>query len=149
MGTTFGDIINFAIEKEKEAAELYTKLVEMVQKPNAKTMFKELATEEVKHRKFFEGLREDQVPDLPLRKVTDLMISNYLVDIELQPDMEYQDILILAMKREESAVNLYKDMASKVAEPKMNKLLQFMSQEEAKHKLRLETEYDKNVLKED
>ena len=53
------------------------------------------------------------------------------------------------MKREESAVNLYKDMASKVADPKINKLLQFMSQEEAKHKLRLETEYDKNVLKED
>ncbi|MBM3213042.1 hypothetical protein FJZ33_12530 [Candidatus Poribacteria bacterium] len=63
--------------------------------------------------------------------------------------MEYQDILIMAMKREESAVKLYTDLASRVQEPKMNKLLQFMAQEESKHKLRLETEYDKNVLRED
>ncbi len=147
MGATFGDIINFAIEKE--AAELYTKLIGMAKKPNAKTMFQELAAEEVKHRRFFEGLREDQVPDLPIRKVTDLMISNYLVDVQFKPDMEYQDILIFAMKREESSVRLYTDMASKIQEPEMNKLLKFMAQEEAKHKLRLETEYDKNVLRED
>jgi len=117
-GRTDEQIISFAIEKEKEAAELYTKLVGMAKKPNAKTMFQELAAEEVKHRKFFEGLREDQVPNLPLRNVTDLMISDYLVDVEFKQDMEYQDILILAMKREESAVKLYADMASKVNQDK-------------------------------
>lgn len=149
MQETFEQIINFAIEKEKEAADLYTRLIGMAKKPNAKTMFQELAAEEEKHKRFFEGLREDQIPDLPLRKVMDLKISDYLVDVEFKTDMEYQDILIMAMKREESAVKLYTDLASKVQEPKMNKLLQFMAQEESKHKLRLETEYDKNVLRED
>jgi len=146
---TFEQIIIFAIEKEKEAADLYTRLIGIVKKPNSKTMFQELAAEEEKHKKFFEGLREDQIPVLPLRKVTDLKISDYLVDVEFTTDMEYQDILIMAMKREESAVKLYTDLASRVQEPKMNKLLQFMAQEESKHKLRLETEYDKNVLRED
>lgn len=149
MQETFEQIIIFAIEKEKEAADLYTRLIGIVKKPNSKTMFQELAAEEEKHKKFFEGLREDQIPVLPLRKVTDLKISDYLVDVEFTTDMEYQDILIMAMKREESAVKLYTDLASRVQEPKMNKLLQFMAQEESKHKLRLETEYDKNVLRED
>jgi rubrerythrin len=53
------------------------------------------------------------------------------------------------MKREESAVKLYNDMAEKAQTPELQKLLKFMSQEEARHKLRLETEYDENVLRED
>ena len=51
--------------------------------------------------------------------------------------------------REESAVKMYNDMAAKITDPKLEKVLKFMAQEEAKHKLRLETEYDQNILGED
>jgi rubrerythrin len=115
----------------------------------AKVMFNELRAEEIKHRESLEGMTEQRVPDLPLQEVTDLKISDYLVEVDLKPDMDYQDILIVAMKREESAVKLYNDMAEKAQTPKLQKLLKFMSQEEARHKLRLETEYDENVLRED
>ena len=149
MEATFGNIIAFAIENEKEAFEVYGKMQEMAQKQSAKVMFGELAAEEAKHKEFLEGLTEETVPDLPLQMVADLKISDYLVDVDFKPNMEYQDILIMAMKKEESAVNLYKDMASQVESPKLQKFLIYMSQEEAKHKLRLETEYDDNVLRED
>ena len=149
METTFEGIISFAIEKENEAAEIYKSMSSLVKKPSAKTMFNELAAEEIKHRELLEGVTEEKVPDVQLKKVTDLKISDYLVDISFKSDMEYQDILIMAMKREESSVRLYNDMATKLRNPKLQKLLKFMAQEEAKHKLRLETEYDKNVLKED
>ena len=149
MGITFEDIIYFAIAEESGANELYKKMSDCVERPNAKVMFDELAAEEVKHKEFFEKLSEERVSDLPLEKVTDLKISDYLVDIPFRPDMEYQDILIMAMKKEESAVKLYDDMAAKVQKPELQKLLKFMAQEEAKHKLRLETEYDDIVLAED
>ena len=149
MATTFEEIISFAVEKEKEAAEFYKNMSSLVEKPNAKLMFNELAAEEIKHREFLEGITEDKVPSLPIREVTDLRISNYLVNIEFKPDMDYQDILIMAMKREEKAVSLYNDMATKVQDSKLQELLKAMAQEEAKHKLRLETEYDENVLRED
>ena len=149
MEATFEKIIAFAIENEIEAFELYKKMKEMVEKKSAKVMFGELAAEEAKHRKFLEGLAEDSVPDLPLQEVTDLRISNYLVDVDFKPNMEYQDILIMAIKKEESAVNLYKDMSAQVESGELKKLLTFMSQEESRHKLRLETEYDDIVLKED
>lgn len=149
MEATFENIISFAIEKEKEAAELYRKMSSIAKKANAKVMFNELTAEEVKHRKFLEGVTEQNIPELPLKEVTDLRISDYLVDVSFKPDMDYQDILIMAMKREESAVKLYNDMAAMVQEPKLKELLTFMAQEEARHKLRLETEYDENVLAED
>ncbi len=149
MEATFKSIIAFAIENEKEALELYEKVRDLAQKQSAKVMFDELAAEEVKHREFFEGSTGENVPDLPLQGVTDLKISDYLVDVSFKPDMGYQDILIMAMKREESAVKLYSDIAAEMTDPKLKKLLEFMAQEEAKHKLRLETEYDENVLAED
>ncbi|MFC1715301.1 ferritin family protein [Candidatus Poribacteria bacterium] len=149
MEATFKSIIAFAIENEKEALELYERMKDLAQKQSARVMFDELAAEEVKHREFFEGLTGENVPDLPLQEVTDLKISDYLVDVSFKPDMGYQDILIMAMKREESAVKLYSDIAAEITDPKLKKLLEFMAQEEAKHKLRLETEYDENVLAED
>ena len=149
MEVTFEKIISFAIEKEDEAAKLYKDLSGRVQKPNAKVMFDELAAEEVKHGEFLKGMTEKSIPDLPSEKVTDLKISDYLVETPFKPDMDYQDILIMAMKREESAVKLYNDMAMRVQAAKIKDLLKFMAQQEAKHKLRLETEYDSNILAED
>ena len=149
MGITFEDIISFAIEEESGAVKLYKRMSGLVEKPSARIMFDELAAEEAKHEEFFEKLSEERVPDLPLEKVADLKISDYLVNIPFRPDMEYQDILIMAMKKEESAVKLYNDMAAKVQRQELQKLLKFMAQEEAKHKLRLETEYDDIVLAQD
>lgn len=149
MEVTFEKIISFAIEKEDEAAKLYKDLSGRVQKQNAKVMFDELAAEEIEHGEFLKGMTEESIPDLPSEKVTDLKISDYLVDMPFKPDMDYQNILIMAMKREESAVKLYNDMATRVQGAKMKDLLRFMAQQEAKHKLRLETEYDNNILAED
>lgn len=146
MGSSFEDIISFAIEEEKGAFELYTKLGGMVEKPSAKVMFDELAGEEAKHKEFFEGIKDGKMPDLPITEVADLKISDYLVEIPFKPDMEYQDILIMAMKKEASAVKFYSDMAEETDDSELEKLLKFIALEEAKHKLRLEAEYDDVVL---
>ncbi|MBD3181812.1 rubrerythrin [Candidatus Poribacteria bacterium] len=145
---TYEEIMNFAVEKEIEAAELYKKLGGMVEKKSAQVMFSELMEEEVKHKEFLQDMSKEDIPDLKIKDTPDLKISDYLVDVEFKPDMEYQDILIMAMKREESSVKLYDDMASNASDAKLKKLLNFMSQQESKHKLRLESEYDQNVLAE-
>jgi rubrerythrin len=60
--------------------------------------------------------------------------------------MNFQDLLILAAKKEQKAVDLYADMERKVTETELKKLFQFLVQEEKTHKLRLEEEYEKHVL---
>ncbi len=146
MRSTFDDILAFAIEKEKEAVELYKKMSEFAEKSHIKAMFEDFSKEELNHVKILEELDIDNLKGRPSGKVTDLKISNYLVDIEFKEGMNYQDSLIFAMKREETSVKLYKDMLANAQDAKLKALLEFMVDEEAKHKLRLETEYDDNVF---
>jgi rubrerythrin len=56
--------------------------------------------------------------------------------------------LILAMKKEKIAFRLYNDLASASTDEPSKKLFLMLAQEEAKHKLRFEVEYDSNILKE-
>jgi rubrerythrin len=78
-----------------------------------------------------------------------LKISNYTLEEDYSPDMNYQETLLLAIKREEKSVKLYQDLSKRAAEPELKKMFQVLAQEESKHKLNLETEYDKNILTED
>lgn len=146
MGTTFQDIISFAIEWEKESAKLYEEMGKLAIKPNAKLMFKEFEKEEIKHREILENLTPEKIDKINPPQVIDLKISDYLIDMTFKPDIGYQDALIIAMKREEKAVKMYTELLTKVNDPQAQKLIQFLIQEESNHKLRLETEYDDNIL---
>jgi rubrerythrin len=68
--------------------------------------------------------------------------SDYLVEIEYQKGMHYEDMLRLAMKKEEKALKLYNELAKKTKMEDIVTLFKMLSQEEAKHKLALETLYD-------
>jgi rubrerythrin len=146
MQSKFEDIISFAIQWEEDSANLYKEMGKLAKKPNVIAMFAEFEAEETGHKKILEELSLDKLTDTQPQKVTDLKISDYLIDMTFKPDMDYQDILIIAMKREEKAIKLYTDMLTKVKDSEAQKLIQFLIQEESKHKLRLETEYDENVL---
>jgi rubrerythrin len=63
--------------------------------------------------------------------------------------MTFQDLLILAAKREQEAVLLYSGMAESVDDPELKKLFGFLIQQEKSHKLKLEKEYDEHVLEQD
>ena len=62
--------------------------------------------------------------------------------------MDYQEALILAMKKEKASFRLYNDLAATTDDADLRSLLLGLAQEEAKHKLRLEVEYDEHFLTE-
>jgi rubrerythrin len=61
--------------------------------------------------------------------------------------MDYQSALILAMKQEKAAFRLYTDLAASTDDEKVRDLFLGLAQEEAKHKLRFEVEYDDDFLR--
>ncbi|MBL7181288.1 MAG: ferritin family protein [Desulfobacterales bacterium] len=139
-------IIDFAIEKEKEAAEFYDDVSEREPFAGSKEMLKEFAAQERKHQamleKFLTQGVDQNVAEYKLKWITDIKRSNYVVDMEYQEGMGYNELLMLAMKREEKALALYNKLEKEVEDAKSKKLFQVLSQEEAKHKLFLETKYD-------
>jgi rubrerythrin len=70
-----------------------------------------------------------------------------MVDLKYKKGMTYAELLRLAMKREEKALQLYNDLASKSEKSELVKVFKMLSQEEAKHKLKLETIYDDYMAK--
>lgn len=139
-------IIDFAIEKEKEDAEFYENLSEEEAFSGSSKMFKEFAQEELKHEKMLENFKTEGVTErmaeYKLKWITDLKRSDYVVDLEYTKGMAYNEILVLAMKREEKSLKLYNDFLKQAETEDSKKLFKILCQEEAKHKLALETMYD-------
>ncbi len=141
------EILVFAIDKEKEAVAFYTDLSKK-QTTDALTLtFRELAQEEAKHVKLLTSISKNTsvIKSYALKKIPNLKISNYLVEMEYSEGMVMQDILILAMKREEMSVNLYTQLAMGSADEESAKLFKLLVQEESKHKLTFEKLYDDDL----
>jgi rubrerythrin len=66
--------------------------------------------------------------------------------VEPGPDIDYQEALILAMKKEKVAFKLYTDLSNATDDENLSALLRGLAQEEAKHKLYFETEYDEHYM---
>ncbi len=140
-------ILEFAIEKEAEAREFYLEWAAKLKDEHLRKLFRELAAEEQKHKEKLERVKGGGAFRGGAGKVTDLKIVDYMVDIAPDPDMDYQDALIIAMRRERSAFKLYNDLAAMGGAEEARELFLALAQEEARHKLRLETEYEKNIIR--
>ncbi|UCD00274.1 MAG: ferritin family protein [Phycisphaerales bacterium] len=144
---TFEDILNFAIDKEIEASQFYVALAQKMKTPAMRQVFEAFAKEELGHKAKLEAIKRGQKVE-PAQNVTDLRIADYVVDVEPGPEMSYQDALVLAMKNEKAAFRLYMDLAGQVENEDQKAIFLELAQEEAKHKLRFEIEYDETVLTE-
>ena len=78
----------------------------------------------------------------------DLKIADYVTDVAPSPDLDYQQALILAMKEEKVAFRVYTDLAGTTDDESLRTTLLGLAQEEARHKLRFEIEYDEEFLSE-
>lgn len=141
------DIIDFAIEKEREAAEFYQKISNDEEDfSGSKKMFEKFAAEEQKHEKILQEFKTKGITksleEYKLKWITDIKRSDYLVDLDYEQGMPYNEILLLAMKREEKALKLYNEFLEQADTDEGKKLFKVLCQEEAKHKLALETIYD-------
>jgi rubrerythrin len=60
--------------------------------------------------------------------------------------MDYQQALVVAMQKEKMAFKMYSDLAEQVDDENLKNTFLSLAQEEAKHKLRFELEYDEHVM---
>ncbi len=145
--STTEEILDFAIENEELAAKFYGDLSKKATDAAMKATFEDMAREEIGHKKKLQAFKESGSLEPSKEQILDLKMSDYLVDVEVSDSMEYQDVLILAMKREKAAFKLYKDMAAACRDQDLKQVLLGLAQEEAKHKLHFEIEYDDQELR--
>ena len=140
------EILDYAIEQEQQSYEFYTALSGRMERPWMSEIFKGFAKEEMGHKKKLIDIKAGKRLLAAESKVLDLKIGDYLVDIEPSADMDYQQALVVAMKKEKKAFKMYIDLSAATEDENLKATFLSLAQEEAKHKLRFEIEYDEFVL---
>jgi rubrerythrin len=140
--TSLDEVLDFAIGEEAAAASFYTRLARHADVPGMKETLEGFAQEELIHKTKLEAIKGGARFSFASQRVADLKIADYAVDVTPDPQMAYRDALILAMKKEKAAYKLYADLAEVMQDNSLVTVFLALAQEEARHKLRFEVEYD-------
>jgi rubrerythrin len=146
MADQLTELFDQAIDREIVSQAFYIAGKKMAEDPGARQLLAELAEEEGKHQKMLEELPDPTTLPDRSKPIMDLKISDYLVDLKFNSEMQYQDVMILAMKNEEKSLKFYRAWEEKTQDQGLKKLFAFLADEEAKHKYRLESIYDEKIL---
>jgi rubrerythrin len=139
-------ILDFAIAKEEEAESLYRELAESMDRPGMREAFLQFAKEEAGHKQRLLKVKAGELPTVSREKIQSLGIAKHLTEVEPSANMTYQEALQLAMSAEKAAFKMYTGLAAVTDNEAWAEVFRSLAQEEAKHKLRFEIEYDDVVL---
>ena len=138
------EILQKAIDMEVEAYEFYLALANRVESQQIRKTFEDLAEEELEHKAKLEleVMKTGRV--LPANEKVTIPEHEYIVsdDDGLALDMDYKDMLMLGMEKEESSFRTYVNWVANAHNQEHREVLLALAEEEVKHKLRFETEYD-------
>ena len=138
---SFNEVMDFAIDSEIEAVNFYKILADFVEKPEMAEVLLDLALQESGHKAQLEAVKAGSIV-IDDQEVGDLGITNKVKDVEPYAKMNYVDLLVIGMKKEEAARKLYTDLATVAQTREIRDIFLKLAQEEAEHKMRFELEYD-------
>jgi rubrerythrin len=145
----FKQALKFAIEKEVQAALLYTRMANLALDVQAKSFFIDMSKEEERHKVMLENLRERGTKEsIEFAKPLDMQIVEYLQPSKLSEDMTYQEALIYAANREKEAAEYYRHMSGVVGDETAKQLFATLAEWELTHKVFVESEYEKHFMQE-
>ena len=132
-----------------DANQFYLALAARTEKPEMRKVFEDLAGEELEHR----AKLELEIMKTGRTVSADEEARGLHTDEErniggAELDMDYKDMLMLGMEKEEAAFRTYVNLVPNVQDQESREVLLALAEEEVKHKLRFEIEYDM-LLKKD
>jgi len=137
----FKKIISKAIGAEVSAFEFYNSVSEKVKDPNLKALFRELASEEAKHKRTLEGFLAKAPDELHFAPAADYRVVDSLATPALTLDLKPIDGLVIAIKKELEAMQMYTQLANANADDAQKKVFLELASMERGHKNRLEDIY--------
>jgi rubrerythrin len=151
QSTEIEQILRQAIGFERDAHDFYIKAMAMVKLDHVKQTLSDLAKEEIKHQQNLQVLLSGNTEVIiGLRspgQIRDLKLAEYLVAPPLAEDATFQDVLIVAMKREQSSNEFYGTMARIATDESAIRLFEYLAQEELMHKSKVEALYDEVIYR--
>jgi rubrerythrin len=149
LSITLKDALEIAISEEIKAYSLYSNLSAKVKNAGTRTMLRDLADQELGHRKLLENVVAGQKFEILGHKVsgTQKGIVDFLVASEPKENATPQEVMLFAIKAEEKAYNFYTDFKNHFGATELGQLFGKLAIEEQGHKSRLETEYEEHFMR--
>jgi len=140
------EIVELCIDMEQQAIDLYAFARDQAKDEAARQKFQELVDMETIHKVALQKFDIEAYLELP---PANMKVTDYLMEPIFSENLNTQEILILAAKREDKTAKMYQDLADHFTSDKnLNTFFQMMADEELRHKHDLETEYEKEFLQE-
>ena len=140
---TLNEVLARAIQKEIGSRLLYINLSQKMKNQVAKDTFQELARQENWHQSLLEQYQRGELKagTLSRGQVLDYKIAEHLDQPEISPDMQLEDVFLLAANREMHSHELYQALAGIHPHGEMKRLLEQLASQELEHKQRVEFLY--------
>ena len=144
------EVLNFAIEQEQSEVDFYNDLADKMSKPKVELLFRDLALEKQNHILKLEVIRiNGKIDHNSYDQIKELKTEHYIADVDYSnEDPNYEDALIMAMEKEKSTFMFYWDLAERVSTPDLQDLFYMLALHEAKQKVKLEIQFDRECLEE-
>lgn len=140
---TLGAVLRFAIELEGRSAEFYQEAASLAKHSLAEGVLLALAEAKRRRKELLERSRREYINEMLLEPIAGLRGSDYLIETELYSKTTHYDTLRLAIELEENSRRFYFDGVRRVNLPELNRVFEKLGEENADHKLRLESLHNK------
>ncbi|MFP4520953.1 MAG: ferritin family protein [Fibrobacterota bacterium] len=141
--STFDSVIDFAVKKENAAESFYKDLAARPPLKQYASFFLETAAAESGHaKKLLSVQKGGKAPELPQTLINENGITDVIPMVSPGDFSSFYDVLVFCAQEEERSVKLYQDMAAKVSDSELKSLFTSLAEEEKKHKLGFEDEFN-------
>jgi len=137
----FKKIMLQAIDNEMEAYTFYRTISDKSKDKKLKDLFDELAKDEAKHKLTLEGFLTKAPDRLHFSKSQDYKVVDTFPTPPLTADLKPLDGLVIAIKKELEAMQMYTQLANTSADREQKNIFTELASMERGHKSRLEDIY--------
>lgn len=141
--TSVDEILDFCIEQEEASFKLYSALADLMEQSEMTRLFKELAALEAGHKQRFQDLKKRKIQLCVEANAPEIEFREDLPPIGPGFHMGCQQAIGLAIKKEVIAAVVYTKLAEIVKDENLRNLLWSIADEERRHKLHFDSEYEK------
>lgn len=142
------NILERAIQSEEHSYSVYSHLATKVERPEAKKLLEGLAEQELRHKEMLEAFDVGKVESFKTPDVKDQKLTDFMEPTPIDPNATVQDVMLFAIKKEQSAYEFYQRMSEFAPGGDAKGLFDKLAGEEIAHKHSLESIYEDMFMRE-
>jgi rubrerythrin len=139
-------VVDYAIQREQEAVDFYSQLAEAAQLRQVTSELRKIAAMEEGHRDRLRALDVAAIALSTSEAAGGVRIADYVIDDEPGPKLIWQEVLDLAIRREQASRGLYTALGRLACDETAKGLFETLAGEEDGHRAYFQKIYDEDIF---